>query len=77
MLAEPEKALLTVAEAARRLSLGRATAYQMVQRGELPVVRIGRAVRIPARALEEWVAAHTLGGKFDGSSVRTGVPLGR
>jgi excisionase family DNA binding protein len=37
--------LLTVPEVARRLSLGRATTYLLVQRGELPVVRIGRAVR--------------------------------
>jgi excisionase family DNA binding protein len=57
-----EQILLTVTEAAKRLSLGRATAYQLVQRGELPVVRIGRAVRVPARALDQWVEQHTTGG---------------
>lgn len=56
-----EPVLLTVGEAARRLSLGRATTYQLLQRGELPAVRIGRAVRVPVRALEAWVAARTLG----------------
>jgi len=50
---EGEKTLLTVTEAAQRLSLGRGTTYQLVQRGELPVVRIGRAVRVPVQALEE------------------------
>lgn len=57
-----EKALLTVSEAARRLSLGRATAYRLVQTGELPSVRVGRAVRVPVRALDAWVSARTSGG---------------
>ena len=61
-----EQALLTVTQAARRLSLGRATTYQLVQRGELPVVRIGRAVRVPVRALEAWVAQRTVGGGHGG-----------
>lgn len=60
-----DRELLTVAEAARRLSLGRATTYQLAQRGERPVVRIGRAVRIPARALDAWIVAHTSGGGVD------------
>jgi len=51
-----------VSEAARRLSLGRATAYRLVQTGELPSVRIGRAVRVPAQALDTWVATRTSGG---------------
>jgi excisionase family DNA binding protein len=63
MVQTPE--LLTVPEAARRLSLGRATTYQLVRRGELPSVRVGRAVRVPARALDAWIAAHTTGGAID------------
>ena len=59
----PTAELLTVPEAARRLSLGRATTYQLVRRGELPSVRVGRAVRVPARALEAWIAARTMGGE--------------
>jgi excisionase family DNA binding protein len=65
-----DRELLTVPEAARRLSLGRATAYLLVQRGELPVVRIGRAVRIPARALEAWIIARTTGGADTGDHER-------
>lgn len=63
----PTAELLTVPEAARRLSLGRATTYQLVRRGELPSVRVGRAVRVPARALEAWIAARTTGGEVDGT----------
>lgn len=59
---EQSRILLTVSEAARRLALGRATTYRLVQLGELPCVRIGRAVRVPAQALELWIATRTTGG---------------
>jgi excisionase family DNA binding protein len=35
----------------------------MIAREELPVVRIGRAVRIPRRDLERWITARTTGGQ--------------
>src|SRR5689334_12172304 len=44
--------VLTIAEAARRLRIGRNSAYEAVRRGELPVVRIGRRLLVPRRALE-------------------------
>jgi excisionase family DNA binding protein len=50
-----EKLLLKADEVARRLSLGRATVYLMMASGELPTFRKGRAVRVPARALEHWI----------------------
>jgi excisionase family DNA binding protein len=53
--------LLRIPEAAARLGLGRSTLYEMIQRGEIPVVRIGTAVRIPAAALVRWVEAQTEG----------------
>jgi excisionase family DNA binding protein len=49
--------LLTAEEVAHRLSVGRATAYELMATGVLPVVRIGRSVRVPARALEKWIEA--------------------
>lgn len=58
-----DKVLLTVPEAAARLSLSRATTYQLVRRGDLPCVRVGRTVRVPARALEAWIMARTIGGE--------------
>lgn len=54
--------LLKVTEAASTLGLGRSTVWGMVWSGELPVVRIGRAVRIPRAELEAWVKARTEGG---------------
>ncbi len=47
--------LLRAEEAAKLLSLGRSTVFQLMATGELPCVRIGRAVRIPRSALERWV----------------------
>lgn len=51
-----ERLLLTVEEAARRLGIGRTLAWQLVRQGELPVVRLGRCVRVPYQALQEWIA---------------------
>jgi excisionase family DNA binding protein len=52
--------VLTIAEAARRLRIGRNTAYEAARRGELPVVRIGRRLLVPRLALER-----VLGGDRD------------
>ena len=51
-----EKLLVKIDEAAVMLSLGRATAYQMVQNGTMPgVVRLGRSIRVSADALRTFV----------------------
>lgn len=49
--------LLRAEEAARMLGLGRSKVFQMLAAGELPVVRIGRSVRIPRDELREWIKA--------------------
>ena len=51
-----EKLLLRVSETAELLSVARSKAYAMVQAGELPSVRMGKSVRVPAQALRDWVA---------------------
>lgn len=43
---------LTVEEAAEMLGISRAFAYKLVKRDELPIVRLGRRVVIPRRAIE-------------------------
>jgi excisionase family DNA binding protein len=55
MNVESEKLLLRASEAQRLLSLSRSTIYAMIASGELPSVRIGRAVRVPVDALKQWV----------------------
>ena len=49
-----DELLLTINEAARRLSVGRSFFYQLVQSGEIKSVKLGRSRRIPLTALEEF-----------------------
>ena len=50
-----EKLLLNVDEAAHLLGCRRTYLYGMIQRGELPVVKLGRLTRVPAAAVEGFV----------------------
>lgn len=51
-----EKLLLTPAEAAEALSVGRTAFYAMIKRGEVPgVIRFGTSIRISADILREWI----------------------
>jgi len=50
-----ERLLLRPSEAAEAIGVGRATVYALIKRGELPSVRIGDSVRVPADGLRKWV----------------------
>jgi excisionase family DNA binding protein len=52
----PEPLLLDSREVARMLAVGRTKAFQLMARRQIPVVRIGRCVRVPREALQEWVS---------------------
>lgn len=61
--------VLTVTEAAQALGISRALAYELIARGELPALRLGRRLVVPRRALEALV---------DGAAaveVRSGPPV--
>lgn len=49
------KLTLTVPQAAEVLGISRVLAYELVARGELPTVRLGRRVVVPRRALERFI----------------------
>ena len=51
-----DRALLRVEEVARLLGIGRSKTYELIARGELPSLRIGRLVRVPRHALDQWIA---------------------
>lgn len=57
---DTNRLLLTVPEAAHLLHIGRRQAWEMVWRGELPVVRLGRSVRIARPVLERFVTERSL-----------------
>ncbi len=47
-----DKRTLTVTEAAQCLGLGRNTTYDLISKGKLPSVRLGRRILIPKDALD-------------------------
>jgi excisionase family DNA binding protein len=46
------KETLTVEEAGRVLGIGRNSAYEAVQRGEIPTIKIGKRLLVPVRRLQ-------------------------
>lgn len=52
---EQERLTLSIEEAASMLGISRALAYELVRKGELPVLRLGRRVVIPRNQLEDLV----------------------
>jgi excisionase family DNA binding protein len=47
--------LLNAAEVAKRLGISKAKAYQLMLRGEIPTVRMGRNVRVRPQDLEVFI----------------------
>ncbi|MBE3597535.1 MAG: helix-turn-helix domain-containing protein [Limnochordaceae bacterium] len=54
--------LLTVKQAAEFLGISRSQVYALMERGELPYVKIGSSRRIPKRALIAFAARHLVAG---------------
>lgn len=53
MMIEKKRLTVTVEEAGELLGISRSLAYELVHRGDLPSLRLGRRLVIPIRALEE------------------------
>ncbi len=49
---EATKLVLTVEQAVEILGISRPTAYEAIQTGEIPHIRIGRRILVPRVALE-------------------------
>jgi excisionase family DNA binding protein len=52
--------LLTVRDVEAELQLGRTRTYELLRSGEIPVIRIGRVLRVPRDALLRWIDAKCL-----------------
>jgi prophage regulatory protein len=50
-----DKILLKPAEVAERLRIGRSLVYELITQGEIPSIRLGRCIRVPVAALNEWI----------------------
>jgi excisionase family DNA binding protein len=57
-LPAPMSMLLTVRDVAVALRLGRTRTYALLRSGEIPVIRVGRAVRVPRDGLRRWIEEH-------------------
>lgn len=58
-MARPAAALTySVPEAAAALGIGRPAVWDLIRRGDIPALRIGRRVVISRHALEQWVTDH-------------------
>jgi excisionase family DNA binding protein len=55
----PDSYLLKVSEAADCLRVGRDLVYELVARGELPAIRLGRKIRLPVFGLKHWIKQKT------------------
>ena len=51
-----ERIVYTVDEAAQILGISRPTAFQGVERGEIPHIRVGKRILIPKAALDKLLA---------------------
>jgi len=49
-----EREWLTISEIRAVLGIGSTKAYELVQTGELPAIRIGRALRVHRRDIDTW-----------------------
>ena len=54
-ISRTSKLTMSVSEAAEWLGISRAFAYELVARGELPSIRLGRRVLVPTRRLFDFV----------------------
>ena len=52
---DTERLLLTIPEVAIRLGLGRSLTYQLIMKGDIVSIKVGRARRVPVVALQEFV----------------------
>ncbi len=50
-----EKLLLKPSEVTQLLGIGRSLVYELIARKEIPSVRLGRCLRVPAESLQRWL----------------------
>ena len=52
---QPQRLTMTVEEASAALGISRSLAYELVRRGDIPSLRLGRRIVVPVRALDDLV----------------------
>ena len=62
--------VLTVAELADRLRIGRSAAYALCHRADFPAVRVGGVIRVPIVSFASWLALQTGDGAWQARARR-------
>lgn len=57
--------LVRVARAVEMLGLSKPSVYDLIHRGELRIVKYGRATRVVVASIDEYVERHAEGGRDD------------
>lgn len=55
MAEQVEKLLLKVSDVIKATGYCRSVVYSLIASGDLPSIRYGRSVRVPALALQQWI----------------------
>ena len=50
-----DRLLLRPREVAVATGLSRSMVYELINRGELPAIRVGKSVRVPVADLQDWI----------------------
>lgn len=61
-VADPPALALRPKEAAKAIGIGERLLWSMTNRGEIPHVRVGRAILYPVDLLRDWLAQRAKGG---------------
>ena len=67
-----EEHLLTSEEVAQKLHVSRSFAYLLMKRGDIPTVRIGTAVRVRPKDLEQYISERA---SHNGTSLHSDKPI--
>ncbi|SNR47865.1 transcriptional regulator, AlpA family [Haloechinothrix alba] len=54
-----KRELVTVPEMAHRLGIGRSLGYELINKGEIASVKIGKSRRVPCSEIDRYIAEHT------------------
>lgn len=54
---------LTIPQVAKILHISDAKGYQMARDGELPIIKLGKVVRVPRNQFKEWLEKQIISGQ--------------
>ena len=63
--ASSHRLVLTVPEVAAELQIPASTVYDLIRRGVIPAVRVGKRLRVPKRRLEDWINGRQEAATYD------------